>query len=91
MESVTKRPNHDQCITRDEGKKKQRGADTRQGLWGAPSARKDANGSVPSSPIAAKRKPRANTKEPAADANRRLIRDPSIRTRRTIGFIIARL
>ena len=32
MESVTKRPNHDQCITSDVGKKKQSGADTRQWL-----------------------------------------------------------
>jgi hypothetical protein len=41
MESVTKHPNHDQCITRDEGKKKQRGADTRQLLTGRAI---DANG-----------------------------------------------
>jgi hypothetical protein len=32
MESVTKRPNHYQCFTRDEGKKKQRDADTSQWL-----------------------------------------------------------
>jgi hypothetical protein len=58
MESVTKRPNHDQCITRDVGKKKQSGADTRQWLTERSIDAMDANGFVLSSPIATKRKPR---------------------------------
>jgi len=91
MESVTKRPNHDQCITRDVGKKKQSGADTRQWLTERSIDAMDANGFVLSSPIATKRKPCANTKDLAAMLNRLLISNPSLRMRPTKRFAIARL
>jgi hypothetical protein len=91
MESVTKRPNHDLCITCDEGKKNSVAPIPANGVWGAPSTRMDANEFVSSSPIATKRKPRANTKNQSAMLNRLLVSNPSLRMRLTKRFAITRL